>query len=167
MEMLKPPWQELSVPQQLAADFLAVFARCEFALKSVVDFRSTGSDIKPDWDEFEKQIGPKFSCPDEGLLRDAVSYLLNDPPKKETETAGNLDWKLADPGGSELHRLLVFVRRVRNNLFHGAKWVARESDDAGRDEALVRAALVVLSALIPLEGRVYHAYLDWPPKHGW
>jgi hypothetical protein len=164
---IEPPWALLSVSRDQAAQFLVVFARCEFALKAVKRFRRTTPKLAADWDTFATTVAPKFSFADDAKLEKAVKYLLERPPKKEVEVSGNLDWTDADPGGTDVQRLAVYVRRVRNNLFHGAKWVASESDEQGRDQILVDAALIVLSALIRLDGEVLYAFNDWPPREGW
>ena len=164
---IEPPWALLSVSRDEAAQFLVVFARCEFALKAVKRFRKTTPKLAADWNTFATTVAPKFSFADDAKLEEAVKYLLDRPPKKEVVVEGNLAWTHADPGGTDVHRLSVYVRRVRNNLFHGAKWVARESDEPGRDQILVNAALTVLSALIQLDGEVHYAFNDWPPREGW
>lgn len=150
---IEPPWEQMSVSRDDAALFLVIFARCEFSLKAVKRFRKTTPRLEADWDTFSAAVAPNFSFADDAKLEMAVKYLLERPPKKEVEISGNLGWDEAKPGGTDVYRLLVYVRRVRNNLFHGAKWVAREADEIGRDQILVDAALTVLSALIQLDGK--------------
>lgn len=80
------------------------------------------------------------------------------PPKKQVARAGRLYWEDAPATqGSDTERLLVHVRRVRNNLFHGGKfsetWPYPE-----RSGKLVGASLVVLQACLALSDRVRAAY---------
>jgi hypothetical protein len=50
------------------------------------------------------------------------------------------------------------VRRVRNNLFHGGKFLAPEGAENDRDQLLVQHSLTVLRACIPLSAQVTAAY---------
>jgi hypothetical protein len=68
-----------------------------------------------------------------------------------------MEWKTAVCDGAvELERLLCYVRRVRNNLFHGGKfWAGYEWE---RDQELVDASIRVLHACLSLDDRVRDFY---------
>lgn len=166
MSNIEPPWDKLSVPRELAATFLVVFARFEFALKSDARFRCNGPDARADFDRFARELADRFKSDATPELASAVKFLLSAPPRKQIVRDRNLDWTDGDPGGTELHRLQVYVCRVRNNLFHGAKFIPPESNDSDRDERLVRAALEVLSAFVELDGNLHSAFSDWWPRDG-
>ncbi len=51
---------------------------------------------------------------------------------------------------------LIYVRRVRNNLFHGGKYF--EEDAVNRDERLIDCSLVVLEACVRAVPMVHLAY---------
>ena len=58
-----------------------------------------------------------------------------------------------DPNLTCAERVLLMVRRVRNNLFHGGKFLAPEGG-RDRDQLLVTHSLVVLRACLPLDAQV-------------
>lgn len=91
-------------------------------------------------------------------LRGAVEYILSHPPKKQVIRNGFLDWEDSAPStDSQADRIRLYVRRVRNNLFHGGKfngrWLAPE-----RSEALLRHSLVILKACRAASHEIAQAY---------
>jgi hypothetical protein len=71
---------------------------------------------------------------------------------------GRLDWEDAPaPAGADTEKLLVYVRRVRNNLFHGGKF-SETWPDPERSGKLIRASLLVIEACLKLSDRVRAAY---------
>ena len=80
------------------------------------------------------------------------------PPKKQIVVDGRLSWNLAPPNTDLRSDLvLIYVRRVRNNLFHGGKvnghWFAPEGS-----EALLRHSLTVLHACLAASNELNQAY---------
>src|SRR5688572_21872609 len=123
----EPPWELLKVDRERALDFLGVFARFEYALKAGGYAEKKHGAVAADWDRFDKEHADAFDQSATQALAEAASYLLASPPKKQIlNNDGKLEFAAADPGGSDLHRLLVYVRRVRNNLFHGGKFGPQE-----------------------------------------
>jgi hypothetical protein len=57
-------------------------------------------------------------------LRNAVDFILNEPPRKQTIDNGRLTWQesLVDNNTSMTIKLCVYIRRVRNNMLHGGKF---------------------------------------------
>ena len=60
--------------------------------------------------------------------------------------------------GSKAQQVLMMVRWVRNNLFHGGKFLPVPAGDDARDKLLVQYSLIVLRACIPLHNQVNEAY---------
>jgi hypothetical protein len=126
---------------RLATKLFRKFAQFEYALKAAGYLRC-GRDnaAEPDWTEFAKSIPAVFDAPDEPGLAEAVRFILAEPPKKQVVVNGRLEWSVAAPEGKKQSDLvLIYVRRVRNNLFHGGKfnekWFAPD-----RSEPLIRHA---------------------------
>lgn len=133
------PFERLQIPPELVCEFFAFFSRFEFALKDAGFCRRLQGRAAPDWKRFTTgvssiQIEPKTE------LDQAIDFLTQEPPLVQV---GAHDWEQRRlRGESRMAKAVDAVQRVRNNLFHGGK----HTDDSppGRDEKLVRAALVVL-----------------------
>ena len=150
------PFDRLNVDRQLAGEFLAVFARYEFALKAAGFANGGDRKVEAAWDIYAKSIDGAFArlnCPE---LAAAVEYLIKQPPKKQVLIRGKVQWRDAPPDPKTLRaeQVLLMVRRVRNNLFHGGKFLP----GGDRDQVLVNHALVVLKACLPLNANVEAAY---------
>jgi hypothetical protein len=152
------PFDSLGLDPGLACEFLAVFARFEFALKA--SGYANGYDAKAAWDRYSRAIDGRFARLDGPELAAAAEYLLSDPSRKQVVRSGELTWESTALGGApRAQRVLLMVRRVRNNLSHGGKFPAGGTrGDPGRDQALVQHSLVVLRACLPLDPSVEAAF---------
>lgn len=106
---------------KLAIDFFVVFSRFECALKRSGTYAIGNDDgVGPDWDKFARDLGPRFLS--DVLALDIAPVLVANPPKKQVKLDdGMLGWK--DTNAVErTSDLFVAIRRVRNNLVHGAKY---------------------------------------------
>src|SRR5688572_11624775 len=122
--MIAAPWGRLNIPRREVTEFLGVFARFEFALKLAGLGGNPGDDAQPNWDMFAARVGPLFNRAATPALTAAVDYLIQAPPKKQVVDAhGHLTFiETPTQGGTEFQQVMLSVRRVRNNLFHGAKF---------------------------------------------
>ena len=144
-------------PDKLAFHFFKEFARFEYALKAA-GFHHGEGEARPNWDTFAVTVRPAFENVQLQTLKVAVEYMLSNPPKKQIVKNGKLD---LDEGlcnnSNEADKLLIYVRRVRNNLFHGGKfnghWFAPQ-----RSEELMRHSLVILEACLAESDKVREAY---------
>jgi hypothetical protein len=123
MQILMPKSPELTL-DALSIEFFKEFARTEYALKAAGWLRTGPKrDAHPDWDRFAREVGERLIKVLEEGGGEAVTYLTQNPPKKQIVDDDGLAWEqseLADhPEGQ---RLLIFLRRIRNNLFHGGKF---------------------------------------------
>jgi len=77
-----------------------------------------------DRDRITQRCGKAFKGTEEEALVEGIKYLLEHPPKKQAIIRGTLSWQDSQPDRNSpmLQNLLVLVRRVRNNLFHGGKF---------------------------------------------
>ena len=146
----------------LVYEFFRMFARFEYALKATGYHRCNRRSAEPDWARFAE------SAPVRGLLNDpanagltaAINYILHYPPNKQVIENGALAWSNCLPdAGNQSGRVLTFVRRVRNNLFHGGKgnqhWFEPE-----RTELLLRHSLTILHECLAVSQDVARAYHD-------
>lgn len=142
---------------ELAIEMFRTFARFEYALKAA-GFHNEGGDAKPNWRSFAESIPALFENPADAQLRAALAYLLEHPPKKQVIANGVLAWS-EEPPNTDLHadRVLIYVRRVRNNLFHGGKFNGRWFEPQ-RSELLLRHCLTILRACIAGSDDLNQAY---------
>jgi len=140
----------LNVPRELTLEFLAMFARFEFALKKAGYAVGDNSKVSPDWDSFANDVA-KLDATALAPMLNASQYLQQHPPKKQVLDNGALRW-VARQGttGSAIGDVLLSVRTVRNNLFHGGKFPDAMVTDPLRDEQLIRDCLAVLKGLLEL-----------------
>jgi hypothetical protein len=140
----------LNVPRDLTLEFLVTFARFEFALKKSGYARGDNSQVSPDWDVFANDVAklqPAVLAP----VLEASQYLQQHPPKKQILDNGLIRWvDRQGTSGSAIGDVLLSVRTVRNNVFHGGKFPDGMITDPLRDEQLIRDCLGVLSALLLL-----------------
>lgn len=141
------------MPSDLACEFFAVFSRFEFALKeSGYVHVNRFKRATPDWDDFAATA--VLQIPAGSELARAVDFLNREPPQVQQSAH---DWApIPLRGAAPVATALDAAQRIRHNLFHGGKYTPHSP--AGRDEALVRAALAILLACVAQNPKVGAAY---------
>jgi hypothetical protein len=153
-----PGWSNANL-DDLAATFFREFSRTEYALKAA-GYLTTGSgdDARADWDRFAREIGEAIVRSHDPRVHAAVRYILAYPPKKQVVENGQLTWRESRlQNESDGWRLLVFLRRIRNNTFHGGKFNGRWFQPE-RSQELIIHGIQVLRACRDMEQRVRDAY---------
>ncbi len=150
----------LPLPPELSYEFLGTFARCEYALKGAGFAKGGANSVDPDWNSFAKSIDWHFRRVKNPEFVEAIDFLLKEPPRKQVLRDGLIAWKESppDPKLPKAQQVLLLVRRIRNNMFHGAKVWSPDYDNRERDVKLVRAALTVLKECVLLSRHVQLAY---------
>lgn len=143
---------------ELATEMFRTFARFEYALKAA-GFHNGDGAAEPNWRSFAQSIPAVFDNPGDPDLEAAVGYILDHPPKKQIIADGLLTWSVSAPDTDlKSDRVLIYMRRVRNNLFHGGKFNGRWFEPE-RSEFLLRHSLVILRACIDASndlGQAFH-----------
>lgn len=128
-----------------AVRFFYWFSRFEYALKKA-GYTKPGQEIaEPDWDGFaNKELGKAFF--NNIKAEPTADILFNEAPRRQIVLSdGKLDWCPKAPDfphrPNSVQNLFEYIRRVRNNLFHGGK-VPGGLDP--RDKDLIEAAQYVL-----------------------
>lgn len=119
--------------------FTALFRRFEHALKRG-DFLAKRKRAEADWRAFAESLGVAFF--EEVRQSQKAPTLIQEPPRR---LMADLTWKPDVPASIE-NVVDLFQRgvcQVRNNLFHGEKYIG-SPDAHSRDEALVSESLWVL-----------------------
>lgn len=154
-------FRHLHMPSELACEFLAVFARMEYSLKATRFAVGNEGGVSANWDKFANEADKHFHAEASEELSGAVEYLWKSPPRKQVLTEDHrvkfCDFVI-DPGQRELQQLLLMVRSVRNNLFHGGKHLPDGEMELGRNEELVRSSLLVLRECSQLVAEVLESY---------
>jgi len=153
-------FQHLHMPAELATMFIAVFSRMEYALKSTKYAIGDESRVDPAWDRFANDIDTEFNNIENEQLSQAVTFLLTDPPRKQVLNGARIQFvnQVIDPNQRSTQQLIRMVRTVRNNLFHGGKYLPDGEVEEGRNQRLVEASLAVLLACVSLDDEVSSSY---------
>ncbi len=129
----------------LAFRFFKLFARYESELKTQGFFAvSKSGTIVVDWDRFaNERVGPNFLA-DLGVNSGAARYILDHPPKKQAvDEHGQIVWAAVSNKDQSVQALFGHLSRIRNNLFHGAKFNGTWFDPE-RSQSLLGHGLRVL-----------------------
>lgn len=148
--------------RRLANDMFATFAHFEYALKENGFYDSSGA-AKANWDAFANsvEIRNAFNDRNNVELQRAIKYIRAHPPLKQVIDRGQLTWKDDRPQGQALaNEVLVYVRRVRNNLYHGGK-TGLTSKHPERDCPLLRESLAALKACYTASAAIQLHYGPW------
>lgn len=147
----------------LAIEFFREFSRFEYGLKAG-GFLLVRRKDEPEanWDEFAKAVKQTFEKPPSKKFSAAVAYFMKNPPKKQVVKDNALQWENDASQDSGALRVLVLVRRVRNNLFHGGKFNGQGWFSPERSEELLRHGTVILRSLIRAHPDVRRAYFEEP-----
>ena len=107
-------FQHLHMPAKLVCDFLAMFSRIEYALKSTVFAEGNNQRVVPAWDRFANEIDDQFSEISDANLQEAVGYLLGTPPRKQVLEEGQLKFidQTIDNNQRSTQQLLLMVHRT-------------------------------------------------------
>ncbi len=151
---------EIEQLDQLAVRMFRQYSRMEYALKAAGYLINHNGDAKADWVKLGNAIDPEFEAMSQqhGELQDAVHYLRESPPKKQIVEDGQLDWKDVKPTApTPTSEILLYVARVRNNLFHGGKFNGMWFDP-DRSLQLLPRSMVVLDTVLELSPQVRANY---------
>jgi hypothetical protein len=159
-EILERAYQHIDFDRELVFKFFISFSIFEKVLKEngFHQERGDSEDIQPDWRRFATTIDEQFtankSLPDNQELRTAIDYLLSNPPEKQVFRGGRIQFiNSGRSSDSDTEWLAVLIARVRNNLFHGAKF----SYDRPRDTQLIQFSLIILEEWANLNSNVSRA----------
>lgn len=136
--------------KNLAFDFFYSFSRFEFALKENGLVHAGPRDVaQADWKRFIGEFEDAYE------LCEAAEALLRDPPDvQRVKNGAAWEWHplTFSDNQSELSKVALAVKTVRNNLFHGGKHSAAGWDDPERVRFLLRQGHQVLDSFARLAG---------------
>jgi hypothetical protein len=146
------------IDRDLVFQFFVKFSVIECALKRSGFLQpqegknARHSEAKANWKKFADHFRPNFHRVRTKGFSEAVQTLIKESPKKQIVKDKQLAWAEVDrPENVSDHEfVLLLVRTVRNNLFHGGKYSEPEAEVA-RNKKILEASLVVLDACIELD----------------
>lgn len=141
--------------RDLVFEFFWRFSAFECALKREGFLTSDQwGNARPDWKNFGVQMEGQFRdlANDDDMLQAARKLIKLAPRRQVVRDDGELGWKSLErrAGESEEEFVILLVKTVRNNLFHGGKYPDGRIDEISRNEAILRASLVVLEGFYDL-----------------
>lgn len=126
--------------------FLITFSRFECALKESSFHNHSPQRLEPDWDLFIKSIRDEFNPNITTELKKAVNYILNHPPKIQIYDNNCVMWKQREFTNEPLiNKLSIYIRSIRNNLFHGGKFNGTFKEDESRNYQLLNNSIIILN----------------------
>lgn len=152
--------------ENITYDFFIAFSRMEFALKHTGYVKGDKRrNAMADWDSFaeknDKPFQAKIADKKNKSLIEATNYLYDTPPKRLKFISNILSWEKRDTiKNRTLKELILVIRGVRNNLFHGSKRLAITEQSRNRD--LLNYGLIVLNECLTIDRIVRQKFLEEP-----
>jgi hypothetical protein len=135
--------------RDLIYEFFFVFSRFEHALAMAHYLNENKGGVSADWNKFARETNDVFLATLSPEVKEAIRYYERKPPRKQVVDFDSLTWKDVVPKTNyELEKLLLLIRRVRNNLFHGEKIGVLLEGDSERDSQLLKHGLTILYACL-------------------
>jgi hypothetical protein len=155
-------YKHLQIDKEAVTGFFIFFSRFEYSLKRIREYaKQKNTGVEADWDRFAKDHNNVFDDRRTSELERAVKYLQEYPPRKQIlNEEGTLDviptgWKCTPVQNIPLlPQLILSVKRVRNNLFHGGKFHSGDFLDQGRNTELIENCMVVLKECLRLDEHI-------------
>lgn len=142
---------------ELAGKLFHVFSRTEYALKAS-GFNKGDGAAEANWRDFALTVEALIASPSSPELQEAIDFFFNVPPKRQVILGGVIQWEISEPStNSRADKLLIYVCRVRNNLFHGGKFNGHWFEPE-RSELLLQHSLTILTACVESVPSVQEAY---------
>ena len=146
------------VPEEhrdLVFRFSLAFSRFECALKRAVFTKTSRHGVvEANWDSFSSRYRSAFDPSQTPELRAACDYFEANPRQKQILDAGlAFTWSAPQFRTTEplFTWLVLMLRSVRNNLFHGGKYPISPFEDPSRNPDLLRHSLAILDACLHLD----------------
>jgi len=130
---------------QLAFRFFKLFAQFESTMKERGFFRlERNGRIAVDWNRFANEVAGPEVRQQLKVHKVDVDYILHNPPMRQSANSNKqIIWVEVFPGDESAQALFGHICRIRNNLFHGAKFNDTWFDPI-RSKALLTKGLQVL-----------------------
>jgi hypothetical protein len=124
------------------------------------EFRNTNNGAaKADWRKLALVVEDELKALESKQFVAALAYFREKPPMRQDVVDNQLQFREVAPNtGNEINDLLVYVCRVRNNLFHGGKFRGQVLRNPGSSLELIAHASVILEACMDASEPLKEAY---------
>ena len=157
-----------SEDRRLAWHFFVFFSRMEYALKRTSRYLKNTPVAEPNWDRFGADHDERFRQSLLPVTDLAIDYLEANPPRKQIQVDGRMSWsepRRSEENEKQLTWLLLAIRTVRNNLFHGGKFPLIPMPDPSRDRDILMNSLAILNAVLGLDKDVKSSFFEHLDDH--
>ncbi len=140
-------------------EFFIVFSRFEYSLKAE-GYLENNRNAKANWISFAEKIEHKnYERLEDNDFSTSFNYILDNPPKAQINIDDHIEWENRPASqGSRVKDLFVYIKRIRNNLFHGGKFTNGILEEFDRDLLLVKHGLKILKSSIELDSNIRNTY---------
>ncbi|MFC0185411.1 hypothetical protein SAMN04515674_103195 [Pseudarcicella hirudinis] len=150
--------------RKLITNFFIIFSRFECALKSsnFKQMDEKNNKVSANWEQFISSIKSDFNKNKCDSLKEAVTYIIENPPKMQVFEDELLGWKdrRFQQNCHEINKLDISIRDIRNNLFHGGKFNGNYQKDVTRNIDLIKSAIIILNEWLSLDESVKNNFLQ-------
>jgi hypothetical protein len=144
--------------RELIQEFFMLFSKFEYALK-MSGFHNGNGNAKADWESFSSSIDDVFLENPSQETSEGIAYFNKKPPRKQVVTEGKLAWSDNPPNSkTKTGQLVLYVCRVRNNVFHGGKYCGHFLSVPDRSEMLIKSCIEILNHALALSHDVKEAF---------
>ena len=155
--------EKINIPvhcqEERCKEFFSLFARFEYAMKAVGFRKKENGRITLLWNDMTDSVRDYLTDTDNDKLQKAITYILTQPPKKQDIVNDEIIWVDASANrGDDIYDLFVYIRRVRNNLFHGGKYHGKYLSDPQISFELMDHCSTILYACLHTNNQLNEAY---------
>jgi len=145
--------------EEICKEFFTLFARFEYAMKAAGFREDDNGRIVLLWNQMADSMMKHLTDDNNVELQTAVTYIITQPPKKQSLVNDKIVWVDAYASqGNQIYDLFVYIRRIRNNLFHGGKYKGRYLSDPERSLELINHSSTVLNSCVKVNQDLYEAF---------
>lgn len=151
----------LQIDSELLLHYFILFSRFEYALKRNGYIYS--NHMFCDWNKFGEDITKDYKMnSEEGELSVAIDYLINHAPLKQIicDNGKSMTWEKIIIS-SDVKGLVLCIKTIRNNLFHGGKYPAGPVVEESRNTKLLSSCIVVMEDLINYHQGVKSSFFEY------
>ena len=144
-------------------EFFFAFSRFECALKTSNFTLGDQDRVQANWNTFVNSIQNAFDRTRTDELNEAVTYIINNPPRIQAMDAyNNLRWRarVFQPNDNLTTKLKLHICDIRNNLFHGGKFYGSYEEDVSRNYILLDKSIIILNEWLNLSEAVRQNFLE-------
>ena len=130
-------------------EFFYWFSRFEYALKENGYLKKGPYDAAtPDWEKFRDQYAQQFQ------LSEEAKSILDAPPQRQVYKNMSCAWEETNLNReqTELGKIILILKTIRNNLFHGGKSSQKDWDNPDRNIFLLTNGKALLDVLAKMGG---------------